>query len=98
MPSDATPDPYADPLVFGPRLQILRTRKGLTREQLGGLVGRSGSWVKGIETGRLKTPKLEVTLRIATSESPGRTPWNAPALAPRTGRCRWTRPGRCAGP
>ena len=65
MPSDATPDPYTDPLVFGQRLQILRTRKGLTRDQLGGLAGRSGSWVKGIETGRLKTPKLEVVLRLA---------------------------------
>jgi transcriptional regulator with XRE-family HTH domain len=65
MPSDATPDPYADPLVFGQRLQILRTRKGLTRDQLGGLVGRSGSWVKGIETGRLKTPKLDIVLRLA---------------------------------
>ncbi|WP_405643229.1 helix-turn-helix domain-containing protein [Streptomyces sp. NBC_00019] len=61
----ATPDPYADPLVFGQRLQILRTRKGITRDQLGGLVGKSGSWVKGIETGRLKVPKLEMILRIA---------------------------------
>ncbi|MGQ4349674.1 helix-turn-helix domain-containing protein [Streptomyces sp. SAS_275] len=65
MPSDATPDPYADPLVFGQRLQILRTRRGLTRDQLGGLAGRSGSWVKGVETGRLKTPKLEIVLRLA---------------------------------
>lgn len=65
MPSDATPDPYTDPLAFGQRLQILRTRRGLTREQLGGLAGRSGSWVKGVETGRLKTPKLEVVLRLA---------------------------------
>ncbi|MGR3871000.1 helix-turn-helix domain-containing protein [Streptomyces graminifolii] len=63
--SDATPDPYADPLVFGQRLQILRTRRGLTRDQLGGLAGRSGSWVKGVETGRLKTPKLEIVLRLA---------------------------------
>lgn len=63
--SDATPDPYADPLVFGQRLQILRTRRGLTRDQLGGLAGRSGSWVKGVETGRLKTPKLDVVLRLA---------------------------------
>lgn len=46
-------------------MQILRTRKGMTRDQLGGLLGRSGSWVKGIESGRLKTPKLEVILRIA---------------------------------
>lgn len=62
---DATPDPYTDPLVFGQRLQILRTRKGMTRDQLGGLLGKSGSWVKGIETGRLKTPKLETILHIA---------------------------------
>ncbi|MEI5522357.1 helix-turn-helix transcriptional regulator [Streptomyces brasiliscabiei] len=61
----ATPDPYADPLVFGQRLQILRTRRGMTRDQLGGLLGRTGSWVKGVETGRLKTPKLETILRIA---------------------------------
>ncbi|MFF5255051.1 helix-turn-helix domain-containing protein [Streptomyces leeuwenhoekii] len=65
MPSDATPDPYTDPLVFGQRLQILRTRRGLTRDQLGGLAGRSGSWVKSVETGRLKTPKLDVVLRLA---------------------------------
>ncbi|WP_217141165.1 helix-turn-helix transcriptional regulator [Streptomyces sp. AC627_RSS907] len=65
MPSETTPDPYADPLVFGQRLQILRTRRGLTREQLGGLAGRSGSWVKAVETDRLKTPRLEVILRLA---------------------------------
>ncbi|MFF7947037.1 helix-turn-helix domain-containing protein [Streptomyces griseorubiginosus] len=65
MPVDATPDPYADPMVFGQRLQILRTRKGLTREQLGGLMGRSGQWVKDLETGRRKTPRLELILRLA---------------------------------
>lgn len=62
---DATPDPYADPLVFGQRLQMLRTRKGITRDQLGGLLGKSGSWVKGVETGRLKMPKLGMILHIA---------------------------------
>ncbi|MFF6999095.1 helix-turn-helix domain-containing protein [Streptomyces sp. NPDC008313] len=65
MPIDATPDPYADPMVFGQRMQILRTRHGMTRDQLGGLLGRSGSWVKGVETGRLRTPRLEVILRVA---------------------------------
>ncbi|MBO3738696.1 helix-turn-helix domain-containing protein [Actinoplanes flavus] len=59
------PDPYTDPLAFGQRLQILRTRKGLTRDQLGGLVARSGSWVKGVETGRLRMPKLEIILALA---------------------------------
>lgn len=65
MSTDATPDPYADPLVFGQRLQILRTRRGMTQDQLGGLVGRSGSWVRALEAGRLKTPKLPVVLRLA---------------------------------
>ncbi|MER6917017.1 helix-turn-helix transcriptional regulator [Streptomyces sp. NPDC000594] len=65
MSAQATPDPYSDPLAFGQRLQILRTRRGVTRETLGGLMGRSGSWVKALETGRLKTPKLDVILRLA---------------------------------
>lgn len=64
-PAEDTPDPYGNPLIFGQRLQILRTRRGLTRDQMGGLLGLSGSWVKGVESGRLKTPKLEVILRIA---------------------------------
>ncbi|WP_327169578.1 helix-turn-helix transcriptional regulator [Streptomyces subrutilus] len=65
MSTDATPDPYADPLVFGQRLQLLRTRRGITQDQLGGLVGRSGSWVRALEAGRLKTPKLPIVLRLA---------------------------------
>ncbi|MFD6531597.1 helix-turn-helix domain-containing protein [Streptomyces sp. NPDC060184] len=65
MSFDATPDPHTDPIAFGQRLQILRTRRGVTREQLGGLMGRSASWVKGIETGRRGVPRLEVILRLA---------------------------------
>ncbi|MFI6123256.1 helix-turn-helix domain-containing protein [Streptomyces sp. NPDC051064] len=65
MPDDATPDPYADPLRFGQRVNILRTRRGMTRDQLGGLMGHSGIWVKGIETGRRGIPKLDVVLRLA---------------------------------
>ncbi|MFF4248624.1 helix-turn-helix domain-containing protein [Streptomyces sp. NPDC001822] len=65
MPDDATPDPYADPLRFGQRVNILRTRRGMTRDQLGGLMGHSGIWVKGIETGRRGVPKLDVILRLA---------------------------------
>ncbi|MFI6701743.1 helix-turn-helix domain-containing protein [Streptomyces sp. NPDC050509] len=66
MSSDATPDPYADPIAFGQRLKILRTRRGMTREQLGGLIGgKSASWVRAVEVGRLKTPKLDVILRMA---------------------------------
>ncbi|MFF3749841.1 helix-turn-helix domain-containing protein [Streptomyces sp. NPDC002018] len=66
MPSDATPDPYANPIAFGQRLKILRTRRGMTRAQLGGLVGdKSASWVRAMEEGRLRTPKLETLLRLA---------------------------------
>lgn len=65
MSTDATPDPYREALAFAQRLQILRQRRGLTRDQLGGLVGRSGEWVKALETGRLHMPKLEMILRLA---------------------------------
>ncbi|MFI6346969.1 helix-turn-helix domain-containing protein [Streptomyces sp. NPDC050560] len=46
-------------------MQILRQRRGITRTQLGGLLGLTASWVKGVETGRLQTPKLNMVLRIA---------------------------------
>ncbi|MFJ4863385.1 helix-turn-helix domain-containing protein [Streptomyces sp. NPDC088748] len=65
MSTDATPDPYREALAFGQRLQILRQRRGLTQDQLGGLVARSGSWVRSLEAGRLKTPKLPIVLRLA---------------------------------
>lgn len=65
MSPDATPDPYAEPLVFGQRMQILRQRRGMTRTVLAGLVGMSPSWVKRVELGQLQTPGLEMILRIA---------------------------------
>jgi len=65
MPSDATPDPYSDPLAFGQRLQILRQRRGMSRPVLAGLLGKSPSWLKQVETGTLQTPKLPIILRIA---------------------------------
>ena len=63
MPPNTTPDPPN--LTFGQRLKIHRTRRGMTREVLAGLVGKSASWVKALETGRLQTPKLPVLLRLA---------------------------------
>ncbi|MCC3769012.1 helix-turn-helix domain-containing protein [Streptomyces sp. UNOC14_S4] len=65
MPRDATPDPYAEPIQFGTRLQVLRTRRGMSRVVLGGLIGRSPSWVKAVESGRLHMPKPHTLLRIA---------------------------------
>ncbi|MEV6316484.1 helix-turn-helix domain-containing protein [Streptomyces sp. NPDC051776] len=65
MPSDTSSDPYVEPIAFGQRMQILRTRRGMTRSVLAGLVGKSPSWVKQVEGGRLQMPKLPVVLRIA---------------------------------
>lgn len=53
------------PLPFGKRVQRLRARRGMTREVLGGLVGKSAEWVKAVETGRLQQPKLNMLLRLA---------------------------------
>ncbi|MFE0105167.1 helix-turn-helix domain-containing protein [Streptomyces sp. NPDC059009] len=65
MSSDASPDPFAEPIAFGQRMQILRTRRGMSRGVLAGLLGRSPSWVKQVEGGRLQMPKLPMVLRIA---------------------------------
>ncbi|MFD9952488.1 helix-turn-helix domain-containing protein [[Kitasatospora] papulosa] len=65
MPDDATPDPYADPMGFGTRMQILRTRRGLSRPVAAGLLGMSPSWVKQVERGEIGMPKLPIVLRIA---------------------------------
>ncbi|MGH3739377.1 MAG: helix-turn-helix domain-containing protein [Micromonosporaceae bacterium] len=59
------PDPYVESIAFGQRLQILRTRRGMSRTVLAGLVGRSPSWLKQVETGVIQPPKLPMILRIA---------------------------------
>jgi transcriptional regulator with XRE-family HTH domain len=51
--------------VFGQRVQILRTRRGMSRPVLAGLLGMSPSWLKQIETGQIHVPKLPMILRIA---------------------------------
>ncbi|WP_261802010.1 helix-turn-helix domain-containing protein [Streptomyces sp. ISID311] len=63
--SDAPPDPFVEPVAFGQRMQILRTRRGMSRNVLAGLLGKSPSWVKQVEGGRLQMPKLPMVLRIA---------------------------------
>jgi transcriptional regulator with XRE-family HTH domain len=49
----------------GERIKHFRTRAGLSRPVLGGLVGRSAEWVKAVETGRLQVPRLPMLLKIA---------------------------------
>ncbi|WP_258308647.1 helix-turn-helix transcriptional regulator [Streptomyces sp. NWU339] len=65
MPSDITPDPYTNPLAFGQRMQIYRQRRGMSRPVLAGLLDKSPSWVKQVESGQIQPPKLPMILRIA---------------------------------
>ncbi|HXP21909.1 MAG TPA: helix-turn-helix transcriptional regulator [Streptosporangiaceae bacterium] len=62
---DATTPPDPAPLSPGRRIRYWRERRGMTREVLGGLVGKSASWVKAVETDRLQPPRLPTLLRIA---------------------------------
>lgn len=64
MPESST-DPSGPDLTTGQRIKLLRQRRGMTREVLGGLVGKSASWVKAVESGRLQQPKLPLLLRVA---------------------------------
>lgn len=55
----------------GERIQILRERKGLSRPVLAGLVGKSASWLKGIEQGRRLPPRLPDLVKLAEALAVG---------------------------
>ncbi|MEU3168950.1 helix-turn-helix transcriptional regulator [Streptosporangium sp. NPDC006930] len=64
--SNATNEPLGPVLTVGQRIQFLRERRGMTREVLAGLVGKSTSWLKQVETGRLQqNPRLPILLQLA---------------------------------
>jgi transcriptional regulator with XRE-family HTH domain len=46
-------------------MQILRERRGMTRQVLAGLLGKSTDWVKSVESGRMQAPGIEMVYRIA---------------------------------
>jgi transcriptional regulator with XRE-family HTH domain len=52
-------------LQIGTRLQTIRLRKGKTRAVVAGLVGQSEEWLKAVERGRLKSPRLPMLVRLA---------------------------------
>lgn len=54
-----------DDMPFGERLRTIRERGGLSRQVLAGLVGRSASWLKKIETGENGIPDLYMLARLA---------------------------------
>ncbi|MEV8623421.1 helix-turn-helix transcriptional regulator [Streptomyces sp. NPDC051079] len=65
MSSDATPDPYDHPVAFGQRMKILRESRGMSREVLAGLLGKTPDWVRDVERGKVRPPGIDVALRIA---------------------------------
>ncbi|GLZ37700.1 transcriptional regulator [Actinokineospora sp. NBRC 105648] len=52
-------------LSFGARLKAVRQRAGKTRAVVAGLMGYSESWLKFVESGRIKPPGLPVLVRFA---------------------------------
>ncbi|MFB4313145.1 multiprotein-bridging factor 1 family protein [Actinomadura sp. 21ATH] len=62
---DRTPEPIDPDLPVGQRIQYFRERRGMSREVLGGLVGRKERWVKAVERGEIGQPKLPMLLAIA---------------------------------
>lgn len=62
---DASKSPLGPAAPFAQRLRYWRERSGKSRAVVGGLVGRSADWVKGLETGRLEMPRLPKLIRLA---------------------------------
>ncbi|GGP91538.1 transcriptional regulator with XRE-family HTH domain [Actinomadura coerulea] len=63
--SDRSLDPADPNLTVGQRIRYYRRRRGMSRDVLGGLIGRNGRWVKAVERGEILQPKLPTLLSIA---------------------------------
>jgi transcriptional regulator with XRE-family HTH domain len=64
--NNGTNEPGTPVLTVGQRIRYLRERRGMTREVLAGLVGKSPSWLKAVESGRLQSsPRLPILLQLA---------------------------------
>ena len=62
---DRSIDPADPDLTVGQRIRYYRERRGMSREVLGGLVGRNRRWVKAVERGEIGQPKLPTLLNLA---------------------------------
>lgn len=63
--SEGNTDPASTDPTVGQRIKFLRTRRGMSREVLGGLVGKSARWVKAVESGQIQQPKLPMLISLA---------------------------------
>lgn len=53
--------------TVGERIQAARTRAGMSRPLLAGLIGMSPEWLKAVETGRQLMPRLGKLIDLATA-------------------------------
>jgi transcriptional regulator with XRE-family HTH domain len=51
-------------LPVGERLAMHRRRRGLTQRELGELVGRTGEWVRKVESGQHEIDRVSVLRRV----------------------------------
>jgi len=56
-----------DPLGIGPLIRHWRERRGISRDVLAGLIGKSTSWVEMAETGRRAPYRIDDLARIAAA-------------------------------
>ena len=47
-------------VIVGERLEVLRTSRGVTLDQLGSVIGRTGSQVADYEAGRVRIPSADL--------------------------------------
>ncbi|MBG0826123.1 helix-turn-helix domain-containing protein [Planomonospora sp. ID91781] len=63
---DGTDESLGPVLTVGQRIKLLRESRGMTREVLAGLVGKSPSWLKRVENGEIQQqPRLPMLLQLA---------------------------------
>ncbi|NVI88169.1 helix-turn-helix domain-containing protein [Actinomadura sp. BRA 177] len=58
-------DPADPDLTVGQRIRYYRERRGMSREVLGGLIGRNARWVKAVERSEIGEPRLPTLLNLA---------------------------------
>ena len=51
--------------LFRERLRVLREAKGLSQKDLEERIGKEENYITRVETGRIDTPPIEVTAKIA---------------------------------
>lgn len=54
-----------DEMTTGQRVAFYRRRRGMSQEVLAGLVGKTGEWLRKVETNRAELDRLSVIRAVA---------------------------------